>query len=62
MDLRTGRTYESKTAARAAGVPESDLMQYDPDTFKPMREIAQTLKFKKSPFGSIKNKPEPQNA
>ena len=62
MDLRTGRTYESKAAARAAGVPESDLMQYDPQTFQPMREKPQSLKFKKSPFGSIKNPKEPQNA
>lgn len=27
MDLRTGRTYESKEAALAAGVPESDVAE-----------------------------------
>lgn len=27
MDLRTGRTYETKEAALAAGVPESDIAE-----------------------------------
>jgi hypothetical protein len=27
MDLRTGETYESREAARAAGVPESDIAE-----------------------------------
>ena len=27
MDLRTGKTYESPEAAKAAGVPESDLVE-----------------------------------
>lgn len=31
MDLRTGRIYESREAARAAGVPASDLIAVDRD-------------------------------
>jgi len=27
MDIRTGRTYDSREAARAAGVPESDIAE-----------------------------------
>jgi hypothetical protein len=27
MDLRTGQTYESREAARAAGVPDSDIAE-----------------------------------
>ena len=45
MDMRTGRTYETKEAALAAGVPESDIA-----------EVTQTLdnlpevKFSSGPF------------
>lgn len=32
MDLRTGRTYDTRDAALAAGVPESDIAQLTGET------------------------------
>jgi hypothetical protein len=35
MDLRTGRTYDTREDALAAGVPESDLALLTPDAHQP---------------------------
>ena len=57
MDLRTGKVYDSIEDAKAAGVSESDLVEIDRriKTAADMQAAIPTLKFPKSPFGSIKN-------
>ena len=47
MDLRTGKTYETKEAALAAGVPESDLAELTGEaTDKSVPEV----RFSSGPF------------
>lgn len=60
MDMNTGRIYHSKEEAVAAGVAAGDLHLLTEEQRRMLEQIPQTLKFKKSPFGSIKTK-EPQN-
>lgn len=61
MDLRTGTMYDSKEAALRAGVPEGDPMLLTEEQQKMYGQIPQTLKFKKSPFATIKNPKQTQN-
>jgi hypothetical protein len=57
MDLRTGRTYSSVEEARAAGVPQSDIVEvvYPDEPRKKNARSVPTVRFPKSPFGSIRN-------
>lgn len=47
MDLRTGKMYETKEAARAAGVPESDLAEVFDD---PHDRSVPEVRFASGPF------------
>lgn len=56
MDLRTGKMYDSVEAARADGVPESDiahvvLPKHNGETLRPEPRVT----FPKGPFKSLKN-------
>ena len=61
MDLRTGRMYASVEEARAAGVPESDIVHVVwPEATVEMVKAIPKISFPKHPFGSFKNiTPEP---
>ena len=61
MDMNTGRIYGSREKALSAGVADGDLHMLTEEQRQMLGQIPQTLKFKKSPFGTIKTK-EPQNA
>lgn len=56
MDMRTGKTYDSLEAARADGVPESDiaLVEYGPDGEpKPSFAKPPKVKFSKGSFKPV---------
>lgn len=57
MDLRNGRTYESVAAARAAGVPESDIAHVvmTPEQNDMINAIPKVEFAKHRPFASFKN-------
>lgn len=58
MDLRTGRMYDSKEEALAAGVPESDIAEVVwPEEITAMRNAIPKVKFSKHPFKSFRNAP-----
>lgn len=50
MDLRTGRMYDNYEAARADGVPNSDIVLIEQQPNKPP-----TIAFPKKVFGRLKN-------
>jgi hypothetical protein len=50
MDLRTGKTYASKEAALAAGVPESDLAEIVGDPADPHPQAGEIVRFASGPF------------
>jgi len=50
MDLRTGRTYETKEAAIAAGVPESDIAEIVGDPADPHPKVGEIVRFSSGPF------------
>lgn len=55
MDLRTGKMYETVEAARAAGVPESDIVHVVwPKAITEMRQVIPLIKFSKGSFKPIK--------
>lgn len=56
MDIRSGRMYDTKEAALAAGVPESDIAEVVwPEEVKAVRDAIPTVKFSKNLFKSFKN-------
>lgn len=56
MDLRTGRMYDTKEDALAAGVPESDIAEVVwPEPITAMRNAIPKVQFSKHPFKSFKN-------
>lgn len=56
MDMRTGRMYDSKEEALAAGVPESDIAEVVyPDKITAMRDAIPVVKFSKNLFKSFQN-------
>lgn len=48
MDMRTGKTYDSVEAARAAGVPESDIAEIDAQG-KLLKFFRESIKVKENP-------------
>lgn len=50
MDLRSGRTYETKEAALAAGVPESDIAEIVGDPADSHPDAGQIVRFSSGPF------------
>ena len=50
MDLRTGKTYETKAAAIADGVPESDIVMVE----RRLRDGLPIVKFSKGSFKSLR--------
>jgi len=59
MDLRTGKMYESVEAARADGVPESDIAHVVwPKEIADMRRAIPLVEFSKGSFKPIKRQAE----
>ena len=50
MDIRTGRIYETKEAALAAGVPESDIAEIIGDPANPHPDAGEIVRFENGPF------------
>ena len=59
MDMRTGRIYLSEEHARDAGVPESDIAQFDP---KDPIGTVRLVRFRKNPFATIRNPKKKETA
>jgi len=58
MDLRTGRLYESKAAALAAGVPESDLVAVEVGAGGRLRLLGKALGIRTSKYQPHQGKRE----
>ena len=50
MDMRTGRTYETKADALKAGVPESDIAEIVGDPTNKHPNAGEIVRFSSGPF------------
>lgn len=50
MDMRTGKTYDTKDAAVAAGVPESDIAEIVGDPADRHPHAGEIVRFTSGPF------------